>query len=64
MLLDKESISVINHTGKKMRVTLKVITEYRTYNLDAMDFRVYDDFSNPHKREIQVVLEEAEEKVM
>lgn len=52
MLLDKESISVINHTGKKMRVTLKVITEYRTYNLDAMDFRVYDDFSNPHRREI------------
>ena len=60
MILDKEIISVINHTNTKMRVTLVVETEYRTYTLDANGWRCYDDFSNPVKREIKVILEKVE----
>jgi len=64
MILDKESISVINRTGTKMRVTLVVETEYRSYTLDASGWRSYDDFSNPVKREIKVILDKEDEKVV
>ena len=60
MILDKEEVTVINRTDKKMRVTLELTTQYRTYNLFANDYRVYDDFSNPVRRKIKVILEEAE----
>jgi len=64
MILDKESISVINRTGTKMRVTLVVETEYRTYVLDANGWRSYDDFSNPTKRDIKVILDKEGEEVI
>ena len=60
MILDKEEVTVINRTDKKMQVTLELTTQYRTYNLFANDYRVYDDFSYPVRREIKVILEEAE----
>ena len=61
MILDNEEISVINRTDTKMRVTLVVETEYRTYILDAKGWRQYDDYSNPERRKIRVVLDDINE---
>ena len=60
MILDNEEISVINRTKTRMRVTLVVETEYNTYILDGNGWRQYDDYSNPRKRKIRVLLDDVE----
>ena len=60
MIMDGEEISVINRTDKEMRVTVVVEVEYATYNLSSFEQRVYDDYNNPKKRRIRVLLDEVE----
>jgi len=60
MILNKEEIVVINRTDKEMRVTVVVEVEYATYNLSSFEQRVYDDYNNPKKRRIKVILDEEE----
>jgi len=57
----EEKVSVINRTNERFRVKVIVEEEYKTYNLYANDFRVYEFRQLPVKREYKIILEKEDD---
>ncbi|UYL65047.1 MAG: hypothetical protein OBKJMPBA_00015 [Methanophagales virus PBV304] len=58
----EEEIVVINHTDKKLKAELSVTQTYRAKVVYEKDYRVFYEDDIVPKREIKIVITEAEEE--